>query len=97
MAAAMQTKLIRRAGADCKQCSAPMDIIKAKKYESKWAAWLIGAGVLLSIFGGIFIGPFLILGGVYMAVAQETITCCPKCGYYFKAYLPKQENPGSEE
>jgi len=93
----MEAKVIRRAGANCKQCSTAMDIIKVRKYKNKWAVWLIGAGVLLSIFGGIFIGPLLMLGGVYMAVAQETITCCPKCGYYFKAYLPKMAKLDPEE
>jgi hypothetical protein len=90
----MDATIIRRADAKCRHCNADMDIIKVKKYGGAWALWMIGAGVLLSLIGGLLFGVLMLLGGLYMATAEETFCSCPKCGYYFKILLVRQ---GTEE
>ncbi len=83
----MGTKIIRDSGVECTYCHSPMDIMQLPKYEGKWPWWLIGAGGLLSLMGGIVVGVFMLAGGVYAMNAHETVSCCPKCGYYFKVRL----------
>jgi len=87
----MDTKIERKAGVPCNQCDTPMDILRIRKYEGNWPYWVIAGGVLLSLLGGFVIGVFVLLCGVYAASAREVVSCCPKCGYYFKAYLPDQD------
>jgi hypothetical protein len=80
----MRTVLSRGTGARCKQCDAPMDVLQADKFDKKWAYATIAGGALFTLFGGFFLGIMILLGGVYMSSARETISCCTKCGYYFK-------------
>jgi len=84
----MDVKTLRQAAAHCRHCQTPMDVIRVKSYSGKWAIWAIAAGVILSLVGGLLFGLLLLVAGVYMAVADETISSCPNCGYYFKVYLP---------
>lgn len=88
----MGATLERRAGPDCHQCGAPMDVLRVRKYEGQWPYWCIGGGILMSFFGGFFIGVLVLLWGVYAASAKQAITCCPKCGYYFKTYRPHADH-----
>ncbi|GFK92301.1 hypothetical protein NNJEOMEG_00124 [Fundidesulfovibrio magnetotacticus] len=80
----MRTVLARGAGAKCKQCDTAMDIIQADKFDKKWAYGTIAFGALFTLFGGLFLGIIIVVAGIYMAGAKETISCCTRCGYYFK-------------
>jgi|GEM_PF-2433154 len=90
----MDAKTLRQASAHCRHCQTPMDIIKVKSYSGKWSTWTIGAGVVLCLIGGLLFGLLLLVAGIYMALADETISSCPNCGYYFKVFLPTK--PRSE-
>jgi hypothetical protein len=61
-----------------------MDILQTEKFEKTWAYGTIAIGALFALFGGLFLGILILIGGVYMVRAKETISCCKRCGYYFK-------------
>ncbi|CAM2057510.1 hypothetical protein DSUL_150122 [Desulfovibrionales bacterium] len=71
-------------GTKCSQCNKRMDIIAVRKYDGKWGPWLIGAGVILSLLGGLIIGVLLFMSGIYVMTAKEILSCCPDCGHFFK-------------
>ncbi len=74
-----------RAGTPCRHCSTEMKLLKVKKYPGHWPAVVVAVGVLCSLFiTGAVIGIPMILAGLYMATARETIRHCPDCGHYFK-------------
>ena len=73
---------------DCPQCQTPMGLLQVKKYPLKLPLWLVCLGVLGCLFlAGALVGIPMILGGIYMATAQETVKCCPNCRYHFKVLL----------
>ena len=72
-------------GEACHHCHTEMKLIKVKKYPGYWPAVIVVTGVLCSLLlTGALIGIPLILIGLYMATAQETIRHCQGCGHYFK-------------
>lgn len=74
-----------RDGAACHHCQTEMKLRKVKKYPGYWPAVIVVAGILCSLFlTGALVGIPLILIGIYMATAQETVRHCPGCGHYFK-------------
>ncbi len=74
-----------RDGKLCRQCSTEMKLLKVKKYPGHWPAIVVAVGVLCSfLITGALIGIPMILVGIYMATARETIRYCPDCRHYFK-------------
>jgi hypothetical protein len=77
----------------CRQCQGPMEIIKTKKYPGRWPLVLMVSGVFCSLFFvGVLIGIPMLLAGIYMATAKETISHCPNCGHYFKVWMKGEES-----
>jgi hypothetical protein len=78
-------------GVTCTQCQTRMDVLRVKKYPGKWPTVLIVAGVICCLFIiGAVIGIPMVLLGIYMATAKETISRCPKCGRYFKVWIGEE-------
>ena len=75
----------------CTQCHTPMDVLHVKKYPGRWPVILIIAGAVSCVFliGAVLGIPMLLLG-IYMATAKETISRCPKCGHYFKVWMREE-------
>ena len=78
-----------RDSVDCRQCHAPMEVLRVKKHPGRWPSVLMVSGVLCCLFFvGALVGIPLLLLGIYMAMAKETISHCPSCGHYFKVRPP---------
>ena len=79
--------------AGCPQCRTRMKLLQVKKYQGKLPLTLVGSGVLSCLFFvGALVGIPLILGGIYMASAQDIVKYCPNCGYHFKVLVPKPDS-----
>ncbi len=77
--------------ASCLHCQTPMEQLKVKKYSGRWPAVLVVTGVLFCLFLiGALIGIPILLMGIYMATAQETISRCPNCGHYFRVWIQEE-------
>ena len=75
----------------CTHCRTRMDVLHVKKYPERWPAILVVAGVFCCLFFiGAVVGIPMLLLGIYMATAKETISRCPKCGHYFKVWKRKE-------
>ena len=71
----------------CTHCQTRMELSHVKKYPGRWPAVLIAAGVFCCLFLiGALVGIPMLLLGIYMATAKETISRCPDCGHYFKVW-----------
>ncbi len=74
--------------AACLHCQTRMELLKVKKYPGRWPAVLVVTGVLCSLFLiGALVGIPMLLLGIYMATAYETISNCPNCGHYYKVWM----------
>lgn len=72
----------------CRECRAEMEILRIKRYPGRWPTVLIISGVVCSLFFvGAVIGIPLLLLGIYMATAKDTVSHCPNCGHYFKMWM----------
>ncbi len=72
----------------CRHCQHQMERVCRKKYSKRWATVLVVSGVLCCLFiVGALVGIPLLLAGIYMATAEETINHCPSCGHYFKVWI----------
>ena len=77
--------------ASCLHCHTPMELLKVKKYSGRWPAVLVVTGVFCCLFLiGALIGIPILLIGIYMATAQETISRCPNCGHYFRVWVQEE-------
>jgi len=77
---------------DCRHCHSQMEVIKVKKYSGKWPLILVVTGVFCCLFFvGAIIGIPMLLLGIYLVTAEETISYCPNCGNYFKVLLVNQD------
>ncbi|MBF0529786.1 MAG: hypothetical protein HQK55_11065 [Deltaproteobacteria bacterium] len=77
----------------CPQCNHAMAIHRNKKFSARWATTLIVVGALCCLFVvGAAVGLPLLLVGIYMATAEETIRLCSNCGYFFKVVADKRES-----
>jgi len=77
-----------RDAVDCRHCQTQMEIRKVRKYPGKWPIALMITGVLCCLFiVGVVVGLPLLLLGIYMFIADETISYCPSCGHFFKVLL----------
>lgn len=72
----------------CTHCHSLMEVLRVKKYPGgSPTVLMVGGGFCCLFFIGAVVGiPMLILG-IYMATAKETISRCPKCGHYFKMWV----------
>ena len=62
-----------------------------KPIEGRWPTVLIVAGVFCSLFLiGALVGIPMLLLGIYMATARETISCCSNCGHYYKVWMREE-------
>lgn len=76
-----------RDSVECRHCQSQMEVLKIKKHSGKWPYVLVVTGVLCSLFfTGILVGIPMLLLGIYMATAEETISHCPNCGHYFQLW-----------
>ncbi|MEI6126272.1 MAG: LITAF-like zinc ribbon domain-containing protein [Pseudomonadota bacterium] len=70
----------------CRQCRNRVELREVKKYPGNLPLVLTGLGVLgILCFIGAFMGIALILAGLYMRAARESVYYCPNCRYSFKA------------
>lgn len=77
-------------GVACRHCRTPMELLKVKKFPGGWPILLIVAGVFCSLFFvGVIIGIPMMLLGIYMAMAGETINHCSNCGNYYRVLINK--------
>ncbi|NVM22899.1 MAG: hypothetical protein HWN68_14090 [Desulfobacterales bacterium] len=77
-----------RNAVECRQCRSPMELFKTKKYHGRWPLALMASGVFCCLFFiGALVGIPMLLLGIYMATAKETISLCPKCGHYYKVWM----------
>lgn len=77
----------------CTQCHTGMDVLRVKKYPGRWPALLVVAGVFCCLFLiGAVVGIPMLLLGIYMATAKETISRCPECGHYFKVWVREERS-----
>ena len=77
--------------AACIHCHTRMEVFRVKKYPGKWPTIVVVAGVFCCLFLiGALVGIPLLLLGIYMATAKETISRCPKCGHYFKVWMREE-------
>jgi len=73
---------------NCTHCGNEMTIAKVKKYTGSSPLFMLGLGLLSSLFlVGPIIGLPMILIGLYMVIAKETVKLCPSCGFYYRVYL----------
>jgi len=71
----------------CRHCKSPMEPIRRKKYSKRWAVGLVLGGVFCCLFFiGALVGIPMLLVGIYMAMAEETINHCSSCGYYYEVW-----------
>jgi hypothetical protein len=83
-----------RDAVDCRNCHSPMELRRTKKYPGKWSLVLVVSGVFCCLFFiGVLVGIPMLLLGIYMATARQTISHCPNCGHYFKVWV-KEEGSG---
>lgn len=76
-----------KASVVCRHCKNRMEPIRRKKYSKRLSAGLVLGGVLCCLFFiGALIGIPMLLAGIYMAVAEETVNYCSDCGYYYKVW-----------
>jgi hypothetical protein len=81
-----------KSSVDCRHCNSRMEVIKVKKYSGKWPLALVVTGVFCCLFFvGAIIGVPMLLLGIYLVTAEETISYCPNCGNYFKVLLVNPE------
>jgi len=65
-----------------------MELLKVKKYPGRWPAVLVVTGVFCCLLlVGALVGIPMLLLGIYMATAHETISHCPNCGHYYKVWM----------
>ncbi|MFH1491277.1 MAG: LITAF-like zinc ribbon domain-containing protein [Pseudomonadota bacterium] len=77
--------------AACTHCNTRMELLHVKKYPGRWPAVLVMAGVFCCLFLiGALVGIPMLLLGIYMATAKETISRCPNCGHYFKVWMGEE-------
>lgn len=82
-----------RDAAECIHCQTGMELLKIKKYSGRWPVALIIIGVFCSLFLiGALVGIPILLLGIYMATAKETISLCPNCGHFYKVWLKREES-----
>lgn len=87
----VENEHINSSSVACAQCGEEMVGIKAKKFPGKLPYVILGLGFFFSLFvGGLLIGLPVVLGGVYMLMARDTLNLCRTCGYYFKVYSPEE-------
>ncbi len=80
-----------RRSVGCSQCHAAMEVVSVKKHPGRWPIALVVLGVLCCLFFvGALVGLPLLLVGIYMAMAKETISHCPNCGHYFKVWMQEE-------
>jgi hypothetical protein len=77
---------------ECRHCQAKMVVSDVKRYTGKWPLAVGGVGVATCLVGGVLIGIPLLLGGIYMSTARQTICHCPECGFHYKVWLPEEES-----
>jgi hypothetical protein len=72
----------------CSQCQTPMETASIKKYPGNWPTVLICLGIFFTFFFiGAVLGIPMILLGIYMSLAKESVCHCPNCGNYFRILL----------
>ena len=77
-----------KGAAECLHCQARMKLLKQKKYPGRWPTVLVVTGVFCCLFLiGAIVGIPMLLLGIYMATAKETINHCPNCGHYYKVWM----------
>ena len=75
---------------ECRHCKTPMEVVRARKYSKKTSIVLMAGGLFCSLFFiGALIGVPILVAGIYMFMAQDTISHCPGCGFYFKVLEAK--------
>lgn len=64
-----------------------MELLISKKHAGNWPIALILLGVFCTLFlGGAILGIPLLLLGIYLYTAKDTISYCSGCGYHFKIW-----------
>ncbi len=75
----------------CRHCQNRMERVCRKKFSKQWATVLVVSGVFCCLFIiGALVGIPMLLVGIYMATAEETINHCPNCGHYFKVWVSQK-------
>ena len=73
---------------ECRECHTQMELLRVKKHPGRWPPVLMISGVVCCLFFvGALIGIPMLLLGIYMATAKETMSHCPNCGHYFKVLI----------
>jgi len=76
-----------RDSVECSHCHNRMELLRIKKYTGRYPLVLVILGVFCSLFFfGALVGIPILLSGIYMAKARETISHCSNCGHYFKVF-----------
>ncbi|MBF0451849.1 MAG: LITAF-like zinc ribbon domain-containing protein [Candidatus Magnetomorum sp.] len=77
---------------ECQYCADDMEIMQVKKFSGKWPITLIVAGLFCTLF---FVGPLIglpmLLIGIYMATAEDTIRFCPSCGNFYRIWIKDEQ------
>ena len=82
----------------CPQCGARIELRQIKKYPGNMPLMLTGLGVLgILFFVGALVGIALILGGIYMLTARETVRYCPSCRYCYRKLAGRQDNGETDD
>lgn len=70
---------------NCRQCGGEMEKTTVGKFPGNMPWVLMGLGFFLSIFiFGPLVGLLVLLAGIYMVTAKETVIRCEDCGYYYR-------------
>ena len=72
----------------CVNCRTRMERFIVRVYPGRWPTVLMVGGVFCCLFLiGALVGIPMLLLGIYMATARETISRCPNCGQYFRVWV----------
>jgi hypothetical protein len=72
---------------NCQHCQDRMVVEEVRKHPGSWPKVLCGLGLLFSMFMvGPIVGIPMLLIGIYMYQAKETICLCPSCGYHYQVF-----------